>query len=182
MHWIIPGTTLEADRTEAEFISQQFGAMFLAGGIVLSQVSSLTGVEPYTVQNWVKRGFLPPPQNKRYNINQLCRIIHMNMLKAVLPMERIVGLLSYVNGSLSDTSDDLIDDSSLYFMFVKLASRAQELQTSEQISEGIDRVMEGYRSPVEGAQQRVEKVLRIMLTAWAAAQLHDKAQKMVDAL
>ena len=74
MNWTIPGTVLQAPRQEAAHIPEQFRSMFLAGGIVLSQVSAITGLENYTVQNWVKRGFLTPPQNKRYTLRQLCRI------------------------------------------------------------------------------------------------------------
>ncbi len=182
MQWKIPGTTLEIERSQVEFIEQQFGSMFLAGGMVLSQVAAITGVEPYTVQNWVKRGFLPSPQNKRYNMNQLCRIINISMLKAVLPMEKIVGMLSYINGNLDDISDDIIDDSRLYFMFIRLAVNARQMDTPEHIDTQIDAVMESYAAPAADASQRVEKVLRIMLTAWAAAQLHEKAQKMVAEL
>ena len=60
MEWFIPGTVLKADK--ASNIEQQFSAMFLGGGIVLSQVTGITGLEAYTVQNWVKRGFLSPPE------------------------------------------------------------------------------------------------------------------------
>ena len=97
MNWTIPGTTLSAPRAEAEHIAQQFQSMFLAGGMVLSQVTSITGLDPYMIQNWVKRGFLTKPQLKRYTLRQLCRIININMLRGVLPMERICGLLSYIN-------------------------------------------------------------------------------------
>ena len=89
MKWTLPGTTLTVEREDAKFNEQQFTSMFFGGGIVLSQVSAITGLEPYTVQNWVKREFLPPPDHKRYNMNQLCRIININMLKKVLPMEQI---------------------------------------------------------------------------------------------
>ena len=65
MEWIIPGTTLTGQREEADRIGEQFQALFLAGGLSLSQVSAITGLEPYTVQNWVKRRLLPPPENKK---------------------------------------------------------------------------------------------------------------------
>ncbi len=180
MQWNIPGTTLTGRAEEAGLVEQQFSAMFLAGGIVLGQVTAITGLEPYMVQNWVKRGFLPSPQQKRYNLNQLCRILNINMLRKVLPMERIVGLLSYINGSLDDTSDDMIDDSRLYFMFVALAARLRADQTG--MDDAIDEAMEDYTSPILGARQRVEKVLRIMLTAWAAAQLYEKTERLLQEL
>ncbi len=182
MQWIIPGTTLEGDRDRPQEAEQQLSAMFLAGGMVLSQVCSITGVEAYTVQNWVKRGLLPAPQQKRYELNQLCRIINISMLKKVLHMEQIVGLLSYVNGNLDDTSDDIIDDSRLYFMFLRVAAKLGTLHTREEIDRCIEAVMGQYESEVPGERVRVEKVLRIMLSAWVAARLHEQTEQLLAEL
>lgn len=182
MKWTIPGTVLEIPRQDAEHIEEVFHSMFLAGGIVLSQVSGITGLEPYTVQNWVKRGFLVPPERKRYTLRQLCRIININMLKSVLPMERICGMLGYINGQLDDESDDVIDDSQLYFMFVRLAARAKELYREEERDALLEQAMADYAEPVPGARARVKQVLRIMLTAWLAARMRQEAEKMLDEL
>lgn len=182
MKWTLPGTTLTVEREDAKLIEQQFTSMFFGGGIVLSQVSAITGLEPYTVQNWVKREFLPPPDHKRYNMNQLCRIITINMLKKVLPMEQICGLLAYINGDLDDDSDDLIDDSKLYFLFIQLAATESIIQNPACRDTAIAVSLQDYREPVAGAKRRVEKVLKVMLTAWAAAQLHDAVEKMVAEL
>ena len=180
MEWFIPGTVLQADRTAD--IEQQFSAVFLGGGIVLSQVTGITGLEAYTVQNWVKRGFLSPPERKHYSLKQLCRIMNINMLKNVLPMERIVGLLSYINGDLEDESDDIIDDSRLYFMFVRLAAQAPAMNTPQGRDECIAKELASYREPVPGAKERVAKVLAIMLTAWASAQLRQSVEQMLQEL
>ena len=182
MKWTIPGTVLEIPRQDAEHIEDVFHSMFLAGGIVLSQVSGITGLEPYTVQNWVKRGFLVPPERKRYTLRQLCRIININMLKSVLPMERICGMLGYINGQLDDESDDVIDDSQLYYMFVRLAARAKELYREEERDALLEQAMADYAEPVPGARARVKQVLRIMLTAWLAARMRQEAEKMLDEL
>ena len=180
MEWFIPGTVLQADKTAD--IEQQFSAMFLGGGIVLSQVTGITGLEAYTVQNRVKRGFLSPPERKHYSLKQLCRIMNINMLKNVLPMERIVGLLSYINGDLEDESDDIIDDSRLYFMFVRLAAQAPAMNTPKGRDECIAKELASYREPVPGAKERVAKVLAIMLTAWASAQLRQTVEQMLQEL
>ena len=182
MNWTIPGTVLLSDRASAERIEDQFRAMFLGGGITLSQIVEITGLEPYTVQNWVKRGFLVPPANRRYNLNQFCRIININMLKKVLPMEQIVGLLSYINGKLGDTSDDLVDDSQLYFMFVRLAARARNIGDNASWKEALDQISTEYKEPIPGAREKLIDVLRIMLTAWVAATLHEAAERMVAEL
>lgn len=182
MNWTIPGTLLTIDKNDARFIEQQFSAMFLGGGIVLSQVTAVTGLEAYTIQNWVKRGFLPAPEHKRYNMNQLCRIVTINMLKSALPMEKITGLISYVNGALDDTSDDIIDDAKLYFRFVRLAARLGELHSAEGLQSIIEAELLDYREPIDGARERVEKVLHIMLVAWTASKLQQQADKMVAEL
>ena len=182
MKWLIPGTVLSAEREDAQYIENQFTSMFFGGGMVLSQVAGVTGLEPYTVQNWVKRELLPPPDHKRYDMNQLCRIININMLKNVLPMERICGLLTYINGDLDDASDDIIDDAKLYFMFVKLAAGFSTMQNPAGRDAAIDAVLSDYAEPVPGARERVRKVLCIMLTAWAAAQLQQAAEKMLQEL
>lgn len=182
MEWIIPGTVLSAQREAAATIDTQFNAMFLGGGVMLGQVSAITGLEPYTVQNWVKRGFLSPPERKRYTLNQLCRILNINMLKSILPMENIVSLLTYINGQLDDESDDIIDDSALYFMFVRLAAQAVAVHDPQEWEKCIDDELSGYVEPVPGARERVGKVLRIMLTAWAAARFRQKAEEMFNNL
>ena len=182
MNWNIPGTTLTTRREDAAAIPAQFQSLFLGGGIALSQVTSITGLDPYMIQNWVKRGFLAKPEQKRYSLNQLCRIITISMLKAVLPMERICSLLSYVNGKLDDESDDIIDDCDLYFLFLRLAARARDMDTLDEWNLAIADTLKDYEEPAPGARERVEQVLRIMLTAWVAARLAQEADKMLTAL
>lgn len=182
MQWKIPGTVLTGQREEAANIESNFTAMFLGGGIMLSQVAAITGLEPYDVQNWVKRQLLPPPVNKRYDLNQLCRIIIINMLKRGLPMDQICGMLGYINGDLNDSSDDLIDDSRLYFLFVKLAARARHLGGTQSWDDALEQVTADYHEPHPGAREKLVAVLRIMLTAWVAAQLHASVENMIAQL
>lgn len=180
--WTLPGTMIQLDRSEVGQIGRLFDTMFLTGGMTLSQVCSLTGLEAYMVQNWVKRGFLTSPSHKRYSLEQVCRIININMLKSILPMERICGLLSFVNGHLDDTSDDIILDSQLYYIFVRLAVRARELDDREACRRIIEEELSGYAEPVPGAKERVVKALEIMLTAWLAAKMRAAAEKMLQQL
>ena len=179
MEWILPGTVLKAEAEEASGVESLFAPMFLAGGMVLSQVSSITGLEPYIIQNWVKRGFLSPPQNKRYTLRQLCRILNINMLKGVLPMERVCAMLGYINGQLDDDSDDTIDDSRLYFMFVRLAAHAKQIDQNQAWQEAIDRVLQDYDEPIPGARDRIAQVLRIMLIAYIAARMKEQAETLL---
>lgn len=182
MNWNLPGTTITAQREEADLTRQQFDALFLAGGLTLSQVASITGLEPYAIQNWVKRGFLSPPQGKRYTKEQVCRIITINMLKGTLTLDQICSLMRYVNGDLSDSSDDLINDADLYFMFVRLAAGARHIGGTEAWDDAMASALNSYREPIPGARARVEKALRTMLTAWIANRMRQEVEKMVSEL
>jgi len=182
MEWTIPGTILPAGGTDTQQLQDKFKAMFLGGGIVLSQVSAITGLEPYTIQNWVKRGFLAKPVGKKYTLRQLCRILNINMLKDALRMEDICSLLNYINGHLDDESDDLIDDSQLYFMFLQLAAHQRQMNNPEGRDACIRETLNNYKEPIPGARDRVETVLKIMLTAWAASLLRQQAVTMAGAL
>ena len=182
MNWIIPGTTLEGLRSNADRTDGLFQSMFLAGGLTLSQVSSITGLEPYTIQNWVKRGFLAGPKNKRYDMEQVCRIININMLKGALPLEQICRLMTFLNGDLADESDDIIDDTALYFMFVKLAARARHIGGDQGWDQALEEATADYVEPHPGAREQVIKVLRIMLTAWIASRLRAQVDDMIAEL
>ena len=179
MQWNIPGTVISVPVAESANLEEKMRSMFLAGGIMLSQVATVTGLEPYTVQNWVKRGYLSPPVRKRYTQRQLSRILIINMLRSALPLERICGLLQYVNGHLDDESDDLIDDSKLYFLFLRIAAHHRQMNDPNGRDACIRNALAEYQEPVPGARERVEKVLCVMLTAWAASLLRQTAEKMV---
>ena len=101
MQWnLLPGTTVEADLSQPHAAEKVLHPLFLPGGLMLSQVARLTGLEPYVIQNWVKRGFVSPPERKKYSRRQFCRILVINMLKDALQLEKICKVLSYVNGDL----------------------------------------------------------------------------------
>ena len=182
MNWTLPGTTITARREDADQTRKQYDALFLAGGLALSQVAAITGLEPYTIQNWVKRGFLSPPQGKRYTKDQVCRIITINMLKGTLTLEQACGLMSYVNGDLADTSDDLINDAELYFMFVRLAAGARHIGGTEAWDDAMAQALRSYREPVPGARERVEKALRIMLNTWISNRMRQQVEDMLKEL
>lgn len=176
MNWTLPGTMLTADSPQAA--EALFSSLFAAGGLVLSQVCQITGLEPHTVQNWIKRGFLTPPEKKKYNRRQLGRIAIIHMLKAALPMESICRLLSYVNGSLADESDDIIDDGLLYLIFLRLAGT----NPYPDFAAALDAAMADYRAPTPGARERVAAALEIMLIAWHSSRLKQQAEEKMQAL
>jgi len=184
VNWMLPGTVLSVDSERPEAAEEVFSAMFLTGGLVLSQVTQVTGLEPYIVQNWVRRGFLPPPQQRKYTRRQLSRVLTINALKNALSIEQICRLLQYINGALDDEGDDTIDDTQLYSAFAALALvvTREGFPSADEMTPLITASLADYKEPIPGAKKRIEEVLRIMITAWRSTQLQADAQRMLREL
>ena len=101
------------------------------------------------------------------------------MLRSAMTMDKICSLLTYVNGELDDASDDLIDDTALYFMFLRLAARARHIGGKDDWETAIADILKDYAEPVPGAKKRIDQVLRIMLTAWIGVQTIRRAEAML---
>lgn len=170
----LPGTTIEVNLAQRGAAKTILDQMFLMGGLVLSQVSSLTGIEPYVLQNWVKRGFLSSPVSKKYSKRQFCRIAIINFLRDSLQIDTIVKLIGYVNGSLNDESDDLIDDSDLYDLFIDVLSYAGE--DEEKIDKAIEKVLPESNDPYNIAGRKISTVLKIMSLLYFSYRLKNKAE------
>lgn len=180
VEWTLPGTVLSVDADRPQAAEEVFSSLFLAGGLVLSQVTQVTGLEPYIIQNWVRRGILAPPKQRKYTRRQLSRILMINALKSTLSIEQICKLLSYINGALDDEGDD----TELYGAFVLVAGSVQKhgLTSESEMNRLITDGLKDYKESIPGAKERIEQALRIMITAWRAAQLQTKAQSMMNAL
>lgn len=184
MKELLPGTTVLADLTRQDAADAVFFPLFLTGGLTLSQIAQITGLEPHVIQNWVKRGYLSPPQRKKYSRRQFCRILIINMLKDALQLDKICGLISTFNGSLSDESDDLIDDSYLYSCLCRLIGRLERspLPEEEKLERWCMEALSDYGEPCPGARAAVSRAMRVILTAYLAAKLKREAESLLAEL
>ena len=184
MKQYLPGTTVETELSRPDAADALLSPLFLTGGLTRSQVVQLTGLETHTIQNWVKRGFLSPPQHKKYSRRQFCRILIINMLKDALQLDKICKLLSYFNGSLSDESDDLIDDSYLYTCIVRLVGRleGEAMPDTAELEQWCSDALDGYGEPCPGARTRVSRSMAVILTALMAARYRQEAESLLAEL
>ena len=182
----LPGTTIEISLESADSARELLDSIFMAGGLVLSQISGLTGLEPYIVQNWIKRGFLAPPVHKKYSRRQFCRIAIINMLRDVIQIEKITSLLSYINGRLDDESDDIIDDSELYCYYIDAVHAVESAQPGAMIDEtvrvSVENAVKGFEEPFPGAKLRLVKTLAVMVYAHCAALMRTSAEDILNSL
>ena len=111
----IPGTIIPlTENVRARPYDLIDAMLVVSGGLTLSQVSDITGLNGSTIQNWVKRGWVESPKQKRYGETSLCRIMIINMLRGAMRLEEIVRLMSFINGRVDDRSDDIIPDRELF--------------------------------------------------------------------
>lgn len=173
----LPGTTVEIN---IENGTQEFlNSLFAANGLVLSQVMQLTGLSAHTVQNWVKRKFVSPPINKKYDCGQFCTIVIINMLHDVFQIDQVKKMIGYVQMLCGEDAPVLI-----YTCFVEIWARIPADVVRE--ATGVDEFIEeelGKRMPQSSqAKERLKKILKITLLAYLSAQIKAEANIMLNSL
>lgn len=184
MSTTFPGTTIEVLELKKSSSRQLFDGIFATGGLTLSQVSLMTGLEPYLIQNWVKRGFVGSPKKRVYSRNQFSRIVIINMLREALQIEKICDLIHVISGVIvDDESDDLISADELYHTYVDLLAESRiDLSDKTAVLAAADVAASEYSINDTEAQKRISKILQIMLYAHAASQLRKKADEIFSTL
>lgn len=167
----LPGTKIAAEEITPGAAEMLLNNAFLCGGLTLSQVAALCDIELYTVQNWVHRGFVSSPKNKRYTRRQFCRLVTINMLKDALQLSDIAAMLSSINGVLSDESDDTVADDELYLMFVALLSAMNGEDAGSTLDSKIGELSVG--------NAKLKNVLYAMYYAYLSSQYKKKATEMI---
>ena len=175
----LPGTVIprEGQKDAGEILD----ALFLGGGLVLCQVTELIGIEGYMVQNWVRRGYLTPPQGKRYTKRQFCRILLINLLRDSLNIGEITDLISRINGHLDDESDDRIDDAQLYVYFVRLLDEVRSYAPGE-VQATSRGVVADFVEPEPGVRKVLADILVIMFFAYNSAEMIKEARARLSKL
>ena len=75
-----------------------------------------------------------------------------------------------------------MDDTQLYFYFVRLAARARYIGGTKAWDDALEEITENYQEPVPGAREKFIMVLKIMLTVWVANKLKFQAEEMLQKL
>ena len=176
---ILPGTMIETGKLTDGDSRRIFDNIFACGGLMLSQVCNMTGLEAHTVQNWVKRRYVSSPKGRMYDVDQFSRLVIINILKQSLQLDSIVKLLSYINGLLDDRSDDIITDSELYHLFVSLLIELNGSTDANALDDAAEHITVGYVEPSPGARRRLCKVMIIMAQSYFSSELKKKAELLM---
>lgn len=164
----IPGTKSEFKDIKAFDTYKQMIEM--GNGLTLSQVCNITNLEPHMIQNWVKRGDIPHPINKKYYSNHLARILLINSLRECMYIEDIKTLMTDINGDVDTQEDDLISEEELYKRF---SSIVYELDDLNKIDELVDRKCKN---------KIINKSLKVMIYAYVGSQMSKKSSELLKEL
>lgn len=179
---LIPGTLMDKVKmgnvTGLEFLDKIF---YITDGIMLSQIREISGIDGSTLQNWTKRGWVANAHNKRYSKDQLARILIINMMRESMQLERIAALLTYVNGRAGDKSDDIIPESLLYDYLCKIIDELVEGgDDGDNVKKLVSRTLDSYEECAPGARKRLENACEIIIYAYYAALVRQKANSIWD--
>ena len=178
-----PGLTVEVSVLNKGCSLSLFDGIFAAGGITLSQVSIMTGLEPYQIQNWVKRGFVSSPQRRLYSRAQFARIAIINMLRESLQLEKICSLIRLIDETSQSDGEASIRDEELYHRYVDMLSEnAINLSDPQSIINAATKASLDSGLVSLSAQRRMVTVLQIMFCAHAASDLRLSAETLLGSL
>jgi len=179
---LLPGTaSAYVERGEKGF--SKIGMLLDAtGGLSLSQVCAVTGLESSTIQNWVKRGWVAHPEGKKYEEVHIARILIVNALKECIKLEHIALLMSFVNGPPGDQGAGIIKESELYnFLCDALEQMGQANDSSRGGAENVvETVIKDYTGPKPDSRARVRKALTLMIFACVCTDVKRRTEAMME--
>lgn len=182
---MIPGTILKkadmGDSTGLEFLNKIF---YITDGIMVGEIRSISGLDTSTLQNWVKRHWIVNSKLKRYDIDQVARILIINMLRSCMQLDHIAFLIRYINGNVDCEGDDIIRDSVLYDYICRIINKLTEKDTvpEQKVKQYIDEVIADYEEKVSGARKRLQKAMEIIIVTYYASLMKRRADIMLEQL
>ena len=173
----LPGTTIKKEKWSGrEFLDAMFCG---TSGLVMSQIREFTGLNTPAIQNWINRGWLSHPENKRYNKDQVARILIINTLRETMSLENVARLLYYVNGVAGDKTDDIIPESELYGYVCDILFSDV---TDDNVDEYIDGTVKNFRERKQGDTARLKKALKIVYLNCSAKKYITRSNQMLNEL
>ena len=182
MQQFVPGTVIRREGGDGMFA--MFRPMIRAtDGLTLRQVCSVTGLEGSTIQNWIKRGFVSHPIEKKYRERQLARILLISSLRDCMKIDNIGSLLHIINGNADDTGDDIISEEQLYDYLCEIIGNADSgTLTLEKVPQAVQKVTKDYIPTDDTAAGRLNEALTVMVYAYIAGQYKKEADKRFNGL
>ena len=181
----IPGTKLkQSDMEGATGLAFLKKVFLISEGVMMTQIREISGIDSSTLQNWTKRGWVTNARLKKYNMDQVAHILIINMLRSCMQLDHIAFLIEYINGDIEDTSDDIIKDSILYDYICRILDYIMETGNCalDSVSNIVEDITVDYVEPMEGAKERLNRALEIIVITYYSALMKQRATKLLESL
>ncbi len=176
----IPGTALKFNNVATDDCFSLIAPLLtVTKGLTLAQVRELTGLETSTVQNWIKRGWVKNPEEKRYGEEQVMRIILINMMRGSMQLEQIAFLMGYINGSVDDRSDDILPDRELFNILCSIIYECEQkaVYNTCELEGIINSRLEKVTVSDSISKNKLKTALSAMVLAILSTRMRELAQK-----
>ncbi len=173
-------TGIQDDNRRPGRIADYLPLIEATDGLTLSQVCLLSGLESSTIQNWIKRGFVPHPVRKKYRERHLARILLISELRQAMQIDRVGALLRYINGDADDESDDMLPEERLYDIFREITLTLEKSQPPpDEVGEMVEQRARGLLADFTAPdREKITRALYIMAYTFIAGRYKQKADKM----
>ncbi len=181
----VPGTVLPwTEGLQQNAFAVLSPVLAVTKGLTLSQLRELTGLEGSTIQNWVKRGWVENPTGKRYGEQQIVRIVIINMLRNSMQLDRIIALMTYINGQVDDRSDDIIPDRELFSLLCSVIYEADRMHSTDRqvIASIIETRLLDYHGPNADSKEKLERAVLCMVLGFVASEIKKQADEEYETL
>lgn len=181
----VPGTVLPwTEGLQQNAFAVLSPVLAVTKGLTLSQLRELTGLEGSTIQNWVKRGWVENPTGKRYGEQQIVRIVIINMLRNSMQLDRIIALMTYINGQVDDRSDDIIPDRELFSLLCSVIYEADRMHSTDRqvIASIIETRLSNYHGPNADSKEKLERAVLCMVLGFVASEIKKQADEEYETL
>lgn len=169
-----------AEKSRCKRIGEYLPLIRAANGLTLGQVCSLCELESTTIQNWIKRGYVPHPVRKKYRERHLARILLISELRESMPIDRVGALLRYVNGDADDESDDIITEEALYDLYREMTERLDQLQPAPEGVEEAASAIVCELIPGDPALGRITNALCVMAAGYMSSRYKQAADSLFN--
>lgn len=181
----VPGTVLPwTEGLQQNAFAVLSPVLAVTKGLTLSQLRELTGLEGSTIQNWVKRGWVENPTGKRYGEQQIVRIVIINMLRSSMQLDRIIALMTYINGQVDDRSDDIIPDRELFSLLCSVIYEADRMHSTDRqvVASIIETRLSNYHGPNADSKEKLERAVLCMVLGFIASEIKKQADEEYETL
>jgi flagellin-specific chaperone FliS len=97
-----------------------------------------------------------------------------------MQLDKIAYIIQYINGRVDDRSDDIIADSVLYDYICRiLDALTEKVNAIDSIKDTVKEITSDYEEKIEGARERLDSALEIIVIAYYASLVKRHADELL---